>query len=85
MKVSLLYSIIIIIIINICSPALSNGVALFYEVLKFITSETKQFPPSCQFLTSCIEILGQVSIENDSLSLSHFLLPSLPPLGVHIT
>ncbi|XP_019863365.1 PREDICTED: ectopic P granules protein 5 homolog, partial [Amphimedon queenslandica] len=47
------------------SEALSNGVSLFYEVLKFITSETKQYPPTCQFLSSCIQILGQEFIHRD--------------------
>ena len=39
---------------------LQNGVALFYEVLSYLRMETRQYPPSNQFLTSCISILGQV-------------------------
>ena len=47
------------------NPALTCGVALFYEILKFVTSETKSFPPSCQFLSSCVDVLGHEFIERD--------------------
>ena len=39
---------------------LQCATALFYEVLGFIDPTTRGFPPSCQFLTSCVQILGQV-------------------------
>ena len=38
---------------------------LFYEILNFVTAETKSFPPSCQFLSSCVDVLGQEFIERD--------------------
>ena len=41
--------------------ALSSGVALFYEMLKFISVNIEKFPPSSQFFTSSIEVLGQVN------------------------
>lgn len=40
---------------------LQNGIALFYEILPFVRTETRHYPPTNQFLTSCMQILGQVS------------------------
>ncbi|XP_059504787.1 ectopic P granules protein 5 homolog isoform X2 [Stegostoma tigrinum] len=36
------------------------GIALFYEIVSFVCDETQQHPPTRQFFTSCIEILGQI-------------------------
>ncbi|XP_059845461.1 ectopic P granules protein 5 homolog isoform X1 [Hypanus sabinus] len=36
------------------------GIALFYEIVSFVCDETQRHPPTRQFFTSCIEILGQV-------------------------
>eukprot|EP00061_Rhincodon_typus_P013757 g40331.t1 len=35
------------------------GIALFYEIVSFVCDETQRHPPTRQFFTSCIEILGQ--------------------------
>ena len=40
------------------------GIALFYHVTTFMNDETKFYPPTRQFFSSCIEILGQVSRPN---------------------
>ena len=42
------------------SKAVQSGVNLFYEILTSLNLDCRQFPPSCQFLTSCVQILGQV-------------------------
>ncbi|XP_048451094.1 ectopic P granules protein 5 homolog [Rhincodon typus] len=36
------------------------GIALFYEIVSFVCDETQRHPPTRQFFTSCIEILGQI-------------------------
>ncbi|XP_078075622.1 ectopic P granules protein 5 homolog isoform X3 [Mustelus asterias] len=36
------------------------GISLFYEIVSFVCDETQRHPPTRQFFTSCIEILGQV-------------------------
>lgn len=41
--------------------ALKCGVSVFYEVLKYINMEARLFPPTCQFFTTCVQVLGQVS------------------------
>ena len=41
--------------------AFENGVQLFFRVLGYYQSETRKYPPSKQFLSSCISILGQVN------------------------
>ncbi|XP_042305293.1 ectopic P granules protein 5 homolog isoform X2 [Sceloporus undulatus] len=38
------------------------GINLFYALVGFVCDETQRHPPSRQFFTSCIEILGQVFI-----------------------
>ena len=40
---------------------LQCGIALFYKIVEFIGPEIRQFPPTCQILTTCIQLLGQVS------------------------
>jgi len=41
------------------------GIALFYHLTTFFNTETKFYPPTRQFFTACIEILGQVSFLED--------------------
>ena len=41
---------------------LQCGIALFYKIVEFIGPEIRQFPPTCQILTTCIQLLGQVSL-----------------------
>ncbi|KAI5280116.1 Ectopic P Granules Protein 5-like [Manis pentadactyla] len=38
------------------------GISLFFTVVDYISDETQRHPPTRQFFTSCIEILGQVFI-----------------------
>ncbi|XP_063814425.1 ectopic P granules protein 5 homolog [Pseudophryne corroboree] len=38
------------------------GIGTFFAIVEFVCDETQRHPPSRQFFTSCIEILGQVFI-----------------------
>ncbi|KAJ7335175.1 hypothetical protein JRQ81_013116 [Phrynocephalus forsythii] len=38
------------------------GINLFFSMVEFVCEETQRHPPTRQFFTSCIEILGQVFI-----------------------
>ncbi|XP_026547081.1 ectopic P granules protein 5 homolog, partial [Notechis scutatus] len=38
------------------------GISLFFAVVEYVCDETQRHPPSRQFFTSCIEVLGQVFI-----------------------
>ncbi|XP_072849080.2 ectopic P granules protein 5 homolog isoform X1 [Pogona vitticeps] len=38
------------------------GINMFFSVVEFVCEETQRHPPTRQFFTSCIEILGQVFI-----------------------
>ncbi|MEE6509995.1 hypothetical protein FKM82_028866 [Ascaphus truei] len=38
------------------------GIGSFFAVVEFVCDETQRHPPSRQFFTSCIEVLGQVFI-----------------------
>uniref|UniRef100_H3A8A6 Ectopic P-granules autophagy protein 5 homolog (C. elegans) n=1 Tax=Latimeria chalumnae TaxID=7897 RepID=H3A8A6_LATCH len=38
------------------------GIALFYVVVNLVCDETQRHPPTRQFFTSCIEVLGQIFI-----------------------
>ncbi|EDL84688.1 rCG41226, isoform CRA_a [Rattus norvegicus] len=38
------------------------GISLFFTVVDYVSEETQRHPPTRQFFTSCIEILGQVFI-----------------------
>uniref|UniRef100_A0A4W3HVB5 Ectopic P-granules autophagy protein 5 homolog (C. elegans) n=1 Tax=Callorhinchus milii TaxID=7868 RepID=A0A4W3HVB5_CALMI len=40
------------------------GIAVFYEIVSFVCDETQRHPPTRQFFTSCIEILGQIFISS---------------------
>uniref|UniRef100_A0A669Q1T4 Ectopic P-granules autophagy protein 5 homolog n=1 Tax=Phasianus colchicus TaxID=9054 RepID=A0A669Q1T4_PHACC len=44
-------------------PAIKKvGISLFFVVVEYVCDETQRNPPTRQFFTSCIEILGQVFI-----------------------
>ncbi|XP_013408243.1 ectopic P granules protein 5 homolog isoform X1 [Lingula anatina] len=61
----------------------SVGSALFYHMASMIGDETKYYPPTRQFFSSCIEILGQEFISpnpKESLPLLETILKS-PSLG----
>lgn len=38
------------------------GISLFFTVVDYVSEETQRHPPTRQFFTSCIEILGQVRL-----------------------
>ncbi|MGH0172201.1 UNVERIFIED_CONTAM: hypothetical protein FKN15_063006 [Acipenser sinensis] len=40
------------------------GIAAFYQVVSFVCDDTQRHPPTRQFFSSCIEILGQVFIRD---------------------
>nr|XP_020841414.1 ectopic P granules protein 5 homolog isoform X1 [Phascolarctos cinereus] len=40
------------------------GISLFFTVVEYVCDETQRHPPTRQFFTSCIEILGQVFISD---------------------
>lgn len=43
-------------------PAIKKvGIGLFFTLVEYVCDETQRNPPTRQFFTSCIEILGQVS------------------------
>lgn len=40
------------------------GVSAFYTVVSFVSEDTLRHPPTRQYLSSCVEILGQVRGHN---------------------
>ncbi|XP_047237311.1 ectopic P granules protein 5 homolog [Girardinichthys multiradiatus] len=49
------------------SPAvLQVGVSAFYQVVSFVCEDTLRHPPTRQYLSSCVEILGQVFIQGNA-------------------
>uniref|UniRef100_A0A4W4HAL5 Ectopic P granules protein 5 homolog n=1 Tax=Electrophorus electricus TaxID=8005 RepID=A0A4W4HAL5_ELEEL len=47
------------------SPAFQKvGIAAFYQIVSFVCEDTQRHPPTRQFFTSCVEILGQVFIRD---------------------
>ncbi|KAK2845489.1 hypothetical protein Q7C36_010343 [Tachysurus vachellii] len=47
------------------SPAMQKvGIAAFYQIVSLICEDTQRHPPTRQFFTSCVEILGQVFIRD---------------------
>jgi len=42
------------------SATINVGCALFYAVTTYVSQETKFYPPTKHFFSSCIEMLGQV-------------------------
>uniref|UniRef100_A0AAQ4S5V1 Ectopic P-granules autophagy protein 5 homolog (C. elegans) n=1 Tax=Gasterosteus aculeatus aculeatus TaxID=481459 RepID=A0AAQ4S5V1_GASAC len=49
------------------SPAaLHVGVSAFYHVVSFVCEDTLRHPPTRQYLSSCVEILGQVFVQGNA-------------------
>uniref|UniRef100_A0A4W6GAP0 Ectopic P-granules autophagy protein 5 homolog (C. elegans) n=1 Tax=Lates calcarifer TaxID=8187 RepID=A0A4W6GAP0_LATCA len=49
------------------SPAVQHvGVSAFYKVVSFVCEDTLRHPPTRQYLSSCVEILGQVFIQGNA-------------------
>uniref|UniRef100_A0A8D3DJB8 Ectopic P-granules autophagy protein 5 homolog (C. elegans) n=1 Tax=Scophthalmus maximus TaxID=52904 RepID=A0A8D3DJB8_SCOMX len=49
------------------SPAVHNvGVSAFHQVVSFVCEDTLRHPPTRQYLSSCVEILGQVFIQGNA-------------------
>lgn len=46
--------------LNQSAGILKVGIAAFYQIVSFVCEDTQRHPPTRQFFTSCIEILGQV-------------------------
>ncbi|KAH0627798.1 hypothetical protein JD844_008196 [Phrynosoma platyrhinos] len=57
------------------------GINLFFAVVEFVCDETQRHPPTRQFFTSCIEILGQTILKNRRLCtlLSPYFTPVASP------
>ena len=54
------------------SPAVQSvGVAAFYQVVSFVCEDTLRHPPTRQYLSSCVEILGQVPSHTHSHTHTH--------------
>lgn len=56
-------------LVNMCkaqkSPAVQHvGVSAFYQVVSFVCEDTLRHPSTRQYLSSCVEILGQVRIHS---------------------
>ncbi|KAM6931497.1 ectopic P granules protein 5 homolog [Xenentodon cancila] len=49
------------------------GVTAFYEVVSFVCEDTLRHPPTRQYLSSCVEILGQVFIQGNAEECSRVL------------
>uniref|UniRef100_A0AAV2MR95 Ectopic P granules protein 5 homolog n=1 Tax=Knipowitschia caucasica TaxID=637954 RepID=A0AAV2MR95_KNICA len=48
-------------------PAVQQvGVATFYQVVSFVCEDTLRHPPTRQFFSSCVEVLGQVFIQDNA-------------------
>ncbi|KAF3850897.1 hypothetical protein F7725_012669 [Dissostichus mawsoni] len=48
-------------------PAVQHvGVSAFYQVVSFVCEDTLRHPPTRQYLSSCVEILGQVFIQGNA-------------------
>jgi hypothetical protein len=74
------------------TKALDAAVGLFYCITQFITVDTRQYPPTCQFFSSALAILGQqflprmpnqslqvLQLIHDSPHLSDLLVPLYDP------
>ncbi|XP_051954087.1 ectopic P granules protein 5 homolog [Xyrauchen texanus] len=59
--------------LNASPGILKVGIAAFYQIVSFVCEDTQRHPPTRQFLTSCIEILGQVFIRDVQSECKHML------------
>ncbi|XP_029018537.1 ectopic P granules protein 5 homolog [Betta splendens] len=56
------------------SPAVQQvGVSAFYQVVSFVCEDTLRHPPTRQYFSSCVEILGQVFIQGNAEECGHVL------------
>ncbi|XP_019722467.1 ectopic P granules protein 5 homolog [Hippocampus comes] len=56
------------------SPSvLQVGVSAFYQVVSYVCEDTLRHPPTRQYLSSCVEILGQVFIQGNAEECSRVL------------
>ncbi|XP_061906831.1 ectopic P granules protein 5 homolog isoform X1 [Entelurus aequoreus] len=56
------------------SPSVQHvGVSAFYQLVSFVCEDTLRHPPTRQYLSSCVEILGQVFIQGNAEECSHVL------------
>ncbi|KAI5613067.1 ectopic P granules protein 5-like isoform X2, partial [Silurus asotus] len=56
------------------SPAMQKvGIAAFYQIVSLICEDTQRHPPTRQFFTSCVEILGQVFIRDSQAECKRML------------
>ncbi|KAM6230930.1 ectopic P granules protein 5 homolog isoform 1-T1 [Porphyrio hochstetteri] len=55
-------------------PAIKKvGISLFFTLVEYVCDETQRNPPTRQFFTSCIEVLGQVFISGTKSECRHLL------------
>ncbi|XP_010217080.1 PREDICTED: ectopic P granules protein 5 homolog, partial [Tinamus guttatus] len=55
-------------------PAIQKvGISLFFTLVEYVCDETQRNPPTRQFFSSCIEILGQVFISGTKSECKHLL------------
>ncbi|XP_061134077.1 ectopic P granules protein 5 homolog [Syngnathus typhle] len=56
------------------SPSVQQvGVSAFYQVVTYVCEDTLRHPPTRQYLSSCVEILGQVFIQGNAEECSRVL------------
>ncbi|XP_049618259.1 ectopic P granules protein 5 homolog isoform X2 [Syngnathus scovelli] len=56
------------------SPSVQQvGVSAFYKVVSYVCEDTLRHPPTRQYLSSCVEILGQVFIQGNAEECSRVL------------
>lgn len=65
------------------------GITAFYQIVSLICEDTQRHPPTRQFFTSCVEILGQVEFFTEadflfSSILSFILFGSEGNVGIYI-
>lgn len=51
---------------------LKVGITAFYQIVSFVCEDTQRHPPTRQFFTSCIEILGQVLFSIHNYIMLHY-------------
>ncbi|XP_056314223.1 ectopic P granules protein 5 homolog [Danio aesculapii] len=59
--------------LNPSPGVLKVGITAFYQIVSFVCEDTQRHPPTRQFFTSCIEILGQVFIRDVQSECKHML------------
>ncbi|XP_051748623.1 ectopic P granules protein 5 homolog [Ctenopharyngodon idella] len=59
--------------LNASPGILKVGITAFYQIVSFVCEDTQRHPPTRQFFSSCIEILGQVFIRDVRSECKHML------------